>query len=55
MDVESVEELSLLNSSLGPLDKYLGRGQPIPADLNSLLRNLDPTAYSESEWHLLVD
>ena len=62
VDVEAYEPLSLLNSSLEAfidtfclLDKYLGHGQPIPADLNSLVRNLDPTVYSESEWRDLVD
>ena len=61
VDVEADEPLFLLNSSLQAfidtfclLDKYLGRGQPIPADLNSLLRDLDPTVYSESEWRDLV-
>ena len=62
VDVEAYEPLSLLNSSLEAfidtfclLDKYLGHGQPIPADLNSLVRNLDPTVYSESAWRDLVD
>jgi hypothetical protein len=36
-------------------DKYLGHGQPIPADLNSSVRNLDPTVYSESKWRNLVE
>src|SRR5712671_5356800 len=42
VDVEAYEPLFLLNSSLQAfidtfclLDKYLGHGQPIPADLNS--------------------
>jgi hypothetical protein len=62
VDVEAYEPLLLLNSSLQAfidtfclLDKYLGHGQPIPADLNLLVRNLDPTVYSESEWRVLVD
>ena len=62
VDVESDEELFLLNSSLQAfidtfclVDKYLGHGQPIPADLNLSARNLDPTVYSESEWRNLVD
>jgi len=61
VDVEAYEPLFLLNSSLQAfidtfclLDKYLGHGQPIPADLNSSVRNLDPTVYSESEWLDLV-
>jgi hypothetical protein len=62
VDVEDYEPLSLLNSSLQAfidtfclLDKYLRHGQPIPTDLNSLMRNLDPTVYSESDWRGLVD
>jgi SUKH-4 immunity protein len=62
VDVEADDPVVLLNSSLEAfietfclLDKYLGHGQPIPADLNSLVRNLDPTAYSESEWRLVMD
>jgi hypothetical protein len=62
VDVEVYEPLSLLNSSLETfidtfclLDKYLGHGQPIPADLNSLVSNLDPTVHLESEWRDLVD
>jgi hypothetical protein len=58
VDVERDEKkLFLLNSSLQAfidtfclLDRYLGHGRPIPADLNLLARNLDPTVYSESEW-----
>jgi len=62
VDVEADEPFSLLNSSLEAfidtfclLDKYLGQGQPIPADLHSLVRNVDPTVYSESEWRELVE
>ncbi len=62
VDVEADDPLFVVNSTLQAfidtfclLDKYLGHGQPIPADLNSLVRNLDPTVYSESEWHVLVD
>ena len=62
VDVEASKPLSLLNISLEAfidtfclLDKYLGQGQPIPADLHSLVRRLDPTVYSESEWRDLVE
>jgi hypothetical protein len=62
VDVEGDEPLFLLNSSLPAfidtfclLDKYLGHGQPIPADLNLSARNLDPTVYSESFWPLLLE
>jgi len=62
VDVEANDPLFVLNSSLEAfidtfclLDKYLGDGQPIPADLNLLVRNLDPTVYSESDWRDLVD
>ena len=62
VDVEAYEPLHLLNSSLEAfidtfclLDKYLGQGQPVPTDLNSLLRNIDPTVYSQSHWGGLVD
>ena len=62
VDVEANDPLFVLNSSLEAfidtfclLDKYLGHGQPIPADLNSLVRNLDPTVYSESEWRVVVE
>ena len=62
VDVEANDPLFVLNSSLEAfiltfclLDKYLGHGQPIPADLNSLVRNLDPTVYSESDWRDLLD
>jgi hypothetical protein len=58
VDVEANDPLFVVNSSLEAfvdtfclLDKYLGQGQPIPADLDSLVRDLDPTVYSESEWH----
>jgi len=61
VDVEADEPLSLLNSSLQAfidtfclLEKYLEHGQPIPADLHSLVRNLDPMVYSKSEWRDLV-
>jgi hypothetical protein len=62
VDLEAHDPLFVLNSSLEAfidtfclLDKYLGHGQPMPADLDSLVRNLDPTVYSESEWRNLMD
>lgn len=61
VDVESDEPVCLLNSSFQAfvdtfclLDKYLGHGQEIPADLHSLVKNLDPTVYPASEWYNLV-
>jgi hypothetical protein len=60
VDVERDVPLFLLNSSLHAfintfylLDEYLGHGQRIPADLNLSARNLDPTVYSDSFWHVL--
>jgi hypothetical protein len=62
VDVEGNDPLFVVNSSLAAfidtfclLDKYFGQGQPIPADLNSLVRNLDPAAYSESDWRNFVE
>jgi hypothetical protein len=62
VDVEREVPVFLLNSSLQAfintfylLDKYLGHGDPVPPDLHSLAQNLDPTVYSKSEWHDLVD
>jgi hypothetical protein len=50
---------SLLNTSLQSfintfclLDEYFAHSQPIPADLDSSARDLDPTAYPESRWHI---
>jgi len=61
VDVEADEPLVLLNSTLQAfidtfclLDKYLGHDRPIPADLHSLVRDLDPTVYSESWWYNVV-
>jgi hypothetical protein len=62
VDVEAYEPLFLLNSSLQAfidtfrlLDKYFRQGQPLPADLSSLVRNLDPSVYSESDWRNFVE
>ena len=62
VDVEADESLCLLNSSLEAfidtfclLDKYLGHGQPIPADLNLSAKNLDPTVYAETFWPFLLE
>jgi len=61
VDVED-EPVSLLNSSLQAfidtfclLDKYLGHGHAIPADLNLSAKNLDPTVYAETFWPFLLE
>ena len=62
LQVENDVPLTVLNSSLLAfintfylLDEYLRNGKQIPAYLNSSARNLDPTVYSQSYWHDLVD
>jgi hypothetical protein len=61
VDVEREPPALLLNSSFAAfvntfclLDEYVSQGHPPPADLEAAVRELDPTAYAESEWRDLV-
>jgi hypothetical protein len=62
LDPEREDPLFFLNSSIEEfiqtfalLNEYLGKGKELPFDLEDRVRNIDPEAYPESDWRLLVE
>lgn len=62
LDVERDHAVFVYNSSIETfiqtfalLDRYLGRGQPLPANIEALVRGIDRESYPGSEWRLLVN
>lgn len=61
-DPELEEPLVLLNSSVPrfvatfqTLDGYLSKDAALPPDCHGRLRGIDPEAYQDSDWRLLVE
>jgi hypothetical protein len=61
-DPEREDPMFLLNSSVEQfiatfrlLNDYLPKNKPLPPDSDSQLRAIDPEAYPNSDWRLLVE
>jgi hypothetical protein len=62
LDPEREHAKFSLNSSVdrfvrtfGLLNNYLGNGKPLPRAVEPALHEIDPKAYPESDWRLLVE
>jgi hypothetical protein len=62
VDAEREETIFLFNSSVGQfvatfaaLDPHLREGRPLSADIETVVRDIDPLAYPISEWRDLIE